>query len=270
MLPTRVFILIIVVCCSLLVSAGTHAQDKAGPAGTPGTWEFFVEPYFWMAGLDGKTAIKGAEASINFSFRDIWEELDVGAQVHLEARKGKWGLFLDATYLQLSNDASGVSPVYGPVSIDVRVRERIVEGGGFYRFLTRSLDSEREISVDALGGLRYISLWGRLDAVVPLAGLDTSPSGTKEWVDPFLGLRLVADITKRLTLALRGDVGGFGVGSHFTYNGSAILGYSFSHTVSAWLGYRILGINYQDGHGPDRFMYDVRMHGPIMGIGFRF
>jgi len=81
---------------------------------------------------------------------------------------------------------------------------------------------------------------------------------------------LVADITKRLTLALRGDVGGFGVGSHFTYNGSAILGYSFSHTVSAWLGYRILGINYQDGHGPDRFMYDVRMHGPIMGIGFRF
>ena len=51
---------------------------------------------------------------------------------------------------------------------------------------------------------------------------------------------------------------------------SAIFGYHFSPMVSAWLGYRILGIDYEDGHGPDKFKYDVTMQGPIVGIGFRF
>ncbi len=258
------------VLLALLLPPAGHGQSALDQKAAPDRWEFFVAPYFWMAGLDGKTTVNGVESNVNFSFSDIWENLDVGAQVHLEGWKGKWGMFLDATYLKLSNDGSGVSPTYGPVDIDVRIEEWIVEGGAFYRFLTRPIDRERRVSVDALGGLRYISLYGRLSAFVPLVGLDTSPSGTKDWVDPFLGLRLMADITKKLAIAVRGDIGGFGVGSHFAYNASAIFGYHFSPMVSAWLGYRILGIDYEDGHGPDKFKYDVTMQGPIIGIGFRF
>jgi len=270
MISRRVAVMTVAVALSLFFTPAAYSQSAPGAKPVPEKWEFFVAPYFWMAGLDGKTTVNGVESNVNFSFSDIWENLDVGAQVHLEGSKGKWGIFLDATYLKLSNDGSGVSPAYGPVDIDVRLEEWIVEGGGFYRFLTRPIDRDRGVSVDALLGLRYISLYGKLSAFVPLVGLDTSPSGTKNWVDPFLGLRLMADITKNLVIALRGDIGGFGVGSHFTYNASAIFGYNFSPMVSAWLGYRILGINYEDGHGPDKFKYDVTMHGPIVGIGFRF
>jgi hypothetical protein len=233
-------------------------------------WQFFVAPYFWMAGLDGKTTVKGVESSTNLSFSDIWENLDVGAQAHVEAWRGKWGMFLDAIYLKLSNDGSGVSPTYGPVDIDVQLKEWIVEGGGFYRLLAHPVDRERMVSLDVLGGLRYISLYGKLSASVPLVGIDSSPSGTKNWVDPFLGLRLMADLTKNLAITVRGDIGGFGVGSHFAYNASAIFGYTISPLVSVWFGYRIMGINYEDGYGPDKFKYDVTMHGPVVGIGFRF
>jgi len=270
MIFPKVVVITIALFFSLLLTPVGHCQSHSNAAPVLDKWEFFVAPYFWMAGLDGKTTVKGVESNVNFSFSDVWENLDIGAQVHLEARKDKWGMFLDATYLKLSNDSSGVSPAYGPVDIDVKMEEWIVEGGGFYRLLTRPIDADRKVYVDALGGLRYISLYGKLSAFVPLVGLDTSPSGTKDWLDPFIGLRFVADITKNLSIAVRGDIGGFGVGSKFTYNASAIFGYSFSPMISGWLGYRILGIDYEDGHGTDKFKYDVTMQGPIMGIGFRF
>jgi hypothetical protein len=40
--------------------------------------------------------------------------------------------------------------------------------------------------------------------------------------------------------------------------------------VSLWLGYRVMGVNYESGSGFDKFKYDVTMYGPITGIVFRF
>jgi hypothetical protein len=67
---------------------------------------------------------------------------------------------------------------------------------------------------------------------------------------------------------LRGDIGGFGVGSKFTWNTSALLGYSVSRVVSVWLGYRALGLDYKSGSGFNKIEFDAIMHGPILGVGF--
>jgi hypothetical protein len=78
------------------------------------------------------------------------------------------------------------------------------------------------------------------------------------------------DIIDRLSVSVRGDIGGFGVGSHFTWNLAAILRYQVSPRVSAGAGYRILDINYSEGTGTRAFRYDVQMRGPVLGLDLHF
>ena len=65
---------------------------------------------------------------------------------------------------------------------------------------------------------------------------------------------------------LRGDVGGFSVGSQFSWNALAAYSFVFSKrdgvTYSGLLGYRALSADYEQGSGRTKYVYDVVMHGP--------
>jgi hypothetical protein len=87
-------------------------------------------------------------------------------------------------------------------------------------------------------------------------------AGTKEWVDPFVGLRGRFNLTDRFYLTARGDVGGFGVGSDLAWNLFGALGYQWSNRCSTELGYRHLVVDYRDGG----FVYDTKTSGLFMGL----
>jgi opacity protein-like surface antigen len=69
---------------------------------------------------------------------------------------------------------------------------------------------------------------------------------------------------------MRGDIGGFGVGSHFTWSVATIVAYQVSEHISLGAGYRMLDINYSDGKGSDQFRFDVQMRGPMLGFAIHF
>ena len=246
-----------------------NAQENSS---TGNAWEFHLIPYFWMAGLDGDTTFKGNKSQVDASFSDILDNLDIGALVHFEAHKDKWGFFLDTNYLKLSADAHVDDPSVGRIDANLEVKQWVIDFGGLYRFGRWILGStgDREMFLELLGGGRYWNLKTELDLNAPLAGLGVNAKVSEDWIDPFIGLRLLAELTPKLSLSVRGDIGGFGVGSDFSWNASAIFGYSFSEMISVWLGYRALGVDYEDGSGPDKFAYDVTMSGPIVGLGFKF
>jgi hypothetical protein len=252
-----------------LVSPWVNAEDESS---SKNKWEFHVIPYFWLASLDGDVTVKGIKSSVNFSGSDVLNMLDYGGEVHMEAWKGKWGFFLDPTFLKLSADGRANIPLVGGIDVDVDLKEWLVEFGGLYTLGRWPLgtDGGKKLSLDVLGGGRYWYMKGKLNADIPLLGFSKKVEKSKDWIDPIVGARLQADLTKKLSLAVRGDIGGFSVGSDFTWNASAILGYHFSQTVSAWLGYRVLGVDYESGSGFSKFKYDVIMHGPIVGLGFSF
>ena len=54
-------------------------------------------------------------------------------------------------------------------------------------------------------------------------------SGTLEWVDPFVGLRVRHELAPGKELQFLGDIGGFGVGSDLTWQ--LFAGYSFDFSV---------------------------------------
>lgn len=113
------------------------------------------------------------------------------------------------------------------------------------------------LSVDFLGGGRFVHLDSGI-TIERLVGVDRS----QDWLDPFLEARLKVDIIDRLSVAVRGDIGGFGAGSHFTWSVATILAYQVSQHISLGAGYRILDINYSEGKGSDKFTFDVQMQGP--------
>ena len=73
---------------------------------------------------------------------------------------------------------------------------------------------------------------------------------------------------------LRGDVGGFDVGSQFAWN--VIGAFSFDLAMrdgilwSGVLGYRALSVDYEKGSGSNKYEYDVLQHGPILGVTAKF
>ncbi len=290
----------------MLFSTGwVHGQDTSASAPGPAVsspekksvtpdqnqWKFEVMPYFWMAGLKGNTTIKGNDISVDMSFGDIWDNLKFGGMMYMEARKDNWGLFLDTTYVSMKGSAEGsrtvsrtVSGPFGRrttelqvellVDADLSLEQLYLELGGFYQLTKiplRELDGGM-LALDVLGGGRYWYLYGDLDAAATLQGNRIvansafSESGSKEWVDPFIGLRARINLTKKLMVVLRGDVGGFGVGSDFSWNASGYLGYSVSEMVNLWAGYKALGVDYKGGS----FAYDMTMQGPSLGVSFRF
>jgi len=68
------------------------------------------------------------------------------------------------------------------------------------------------------GGLRYYDLSAEVKVTGPLG--NTADAETDEsWVDPYLGARLHHPALEAWSLNLSGDIGGFGVGSGFAWQG---------------------------------------------------
>jgi hypothetical protein len=189
-----------------------------------------------------------------------------------EGRKNRWGFVGDALYANLGKSTS--TDVTG-IKIDPTVKLSYLGAGGFYRLGTWDLsqtpaNAVPSVTVDAMAGARYTYLDMKLD----LKGF-RSASGDKAWVDPLVGARAIFDLSERWAASLTGNLGGFGVGSDFTWHAWGLLGYRFSlfskdNNAAVFGGYRALSWDYTDGGGDDKFEWDVTLHGPILGIQIGF
>jgi hypothetical protein len=88
-------------------------------------------------------------------------------------------------------------------------------------------EGKPSLSVDVLAGGRFADL-GSGVTIENLIDIDRSG----DWLDPFLSGRLKLDIIDRLSVTVRRDIGGFGVGSHFSWNMAAILANQASQRIS--------------------------------------
>jgi len=89
-------------------------------------------------------------------------------------------------------------------------------------------------------------------------------------LDPIIVTRVMNDFADRWNYNFRADVGGFGVGSDLTFQLQGYVGYSFSKLFMLSAGYRYLYINYDEGSGSDRMVFDVGEHGWVLKFAFRF
>ncbi len=90
------------------------------------------------------------------------------------------------------------------------------------------------------------------------------------WVDPLVGLNFEVPVSGKWRYTLRGDVGGFGIGSDLTWHALTKFTYHPSERFGWYLGYRVIAYDYEDGQDRNYQRYDLRQHGPGAGIAISF
>jgi hypothetical protein len=112
------------------------------------------------------------------------------------------------------------------------------------------------------------------DGLVVSGNTALASSGAVQWIDPIIGARLRHSPAVGEELSVRGDVGGFGAGSKFTWQVLAAYNWRLCQqgwlTLDGYLGYRALSVDYEDGEGVNRYEYDVVQQGPVIGVTGRF
>jgi hypothetical protein len=103
-------------------------------------------------------------------------------------------------------------------------------------------------------------------AVTINAKLDQTISRNDYWLDPYVGLRGRYNFNKTYYTAVRGEIGGFGVGADLMWEVEAVVGLNWSRSIFTEIGYRALGSNFEDNN----FRFDTVMHGPQITTGITF
>ena len=86
------------------------------------------------------------------------------------------------------------------------------------------------------------------------------------WFDPYVGLRGRYNFNKTVYTAVRGEIGGFGVGADLMWQVEGVIGINLTRSVFTEIGYRALGADFRDNN----FVFDVVLHGPQITTGITF
>jgi len=264
-------------------------------------WTFSATPYVWVTLLNGSTTVKGRTVDVDVGFNDLMDLVrnseipkDLFAIMgYFEARKGRLSLFADLVYMKIAVGA-GMTRSRGVDALNATVG---VSAGLKYEMFIAEMAAAYELArwgatgapgsgtaVDVFAGAR--AWWQKADASLTATATvnifdltrnadgTLSASSTVSWVDPLIGLRLRHQFAPGWNFVASGDIGGFNVGSKFTWQALATLNYDFyvhnNVTWSGMVGYKALAVDYSKGSGLSQFVYDMTMHGPIIGVTARF
>jgi hypothetical protein len=211
----------------------SRAEDTVAPANQ---WTVSFTPYGWTPFLNGDQTVKGRTVSIDVTPIEVLEHLERAPWMsYAEARKGPLALYNDLFYANLGIDASAAR-TFGKAalsaSLGVDVEQAIIELGGAYEIAKWRSGGGSSTAIDILGGARY---WYQDMAIhLDLAAAGVEPgglniradhaiarAGSVDWVDPVVGGRIRHQLAPGQKLVLRADIGGFDVGSQFSWNALA-------------------------------------------------
>jgi hypothetical protein len=261
-------------------------------------WEFRVTPYAWAPSVNGDVTVRGQTAEIDMSFWDLFDSGSSGAELdslaalmgYLEARNGRWGIYGDLVWGKFDFSGDAVKQRNPIANLNVSARARagldyeitMAESGVTYE-VARWAGTSSATAFDLLGGARYwnqeLDLSLAVDASVDLGNLGlqrsgslaVARSGTLDWVDPFVGFRVRHELAPGSELQFLGDIGGFGVGSDLTWQLFAGYGFDFwQSNLHGVIGYRALAVDYTNDSSANRNNLDLILHGPVIGLSFRW
>ena len=222
-------------------------------------WRGAVTPYLFLARLDGSVSAGRLGNDISVPAGTLLDELEFAAAGRFEVGKGHWTGLFDVNYLALGDQAD--LPLGGRLDVDIDMLT-------FEAALAYRLGSQ-DSGLDILGGIRYVrqNFKGNRTGGV---GAGRMRQFTPDWVDPIVGIRFRHELSPRTFLLLRGDIGGFGAGSEFSWNIEAGGEFRFTRHLGLQILFKALDLDYQEGSGPSFYEYDVVSPGVVLAFPIRF
>jgi hypothetical protein len=223
---------------------------------------WFYQSYMtlWAASINGTVGKNETQTDIDVSFDDILDKTDVAFGLNFEAGKGPWSVIFFGQYMKLKSDGT----TRNGNDADVEADFLLIDAAFSYQLWETSFGDHEKLAIDGLVGIRWTYLKLQVDINQgPLAGF--SRDRDVDWVDPYVGARARWYISREWEVEASATIGGFGVGSDTAWSALVLGEYRFSQKFSAVLGYRAFGWDYDD-----QIIWDVTMHGPVLGISFRW
>ena len=233
------------------ISAGTVTGQELVPSS--GEAYFSITPYLWLVNIGMDATIGSRELETDISTSDIFQNLQFGAMGYIEAGKGGWGVFVEPVYAALSDDVTVEVPVAGERELSWDLDQLWLDFG-----VVRQVHR----NVWILGGARYFML--DTDIVIG-DDLENDSSGISTW-NGFVGGRIIAPLSQKTQLAVRGDVG-FGE-SDTNGRFRAAIAYFHSPSWATALGFDYRKDDYEvEGERVD-YALDTDWYGAVLGLTY--
>ncbi|SPF39034.1 exported hypothetical protein [Syntrophobacter sp. SbD1] len=286
------------VCIGLLtttvfpvVAQDAPAPDKSGEhLKGYDDWHFSVNLGEWAPPFQGSVTAKGQTSPVDLTLYDLLKSIYVAEFAidgRFEVSKGPWGVLIDGVYFKANQSAMAQKsiniPILDPPPFTIQGRADVT---GVYSVGESALSYDvyaspclvanmPALTVGILGGARYTYFRTVVDLEVsgsgPLGLTRTFQSDkTADWVDPFVGWRVLYRPTEKWTTSIKTEFGGFGVGSEFIFNIDVEAKYHINKCLFVNFGLDTLYTDYATGSGNDKFAYNMWNCGPFFGVGVEF
>lgn len=274
-----------------------HPRFTETERAAPGGWSIKLTPYLWAINVNGSSTLRGETVATDATIIDAITKssaFPAAAMGRVEVSNGPWSAYGDMAWARLR--FAGATLILRSPFADValatsaaahlRQTMAIAEAGVGYELARWKLSGmpNAVTTLDAYAGARYgyIGLNLSLEALgaiqselldlqrVGAASVQTT--GRLQWVDPLVGLRMRHAIAPGQNFELRGDIGGFGVGTKFSWQ--AVGAYAPEFDVDGWkvgglIGYRALSVDYSKTVSGYENGFNEIMHGPMVGVSLR-
>lgn len=233
-------------------------------------WKIKVAPYIWALNMNGRVGVGRAVAHVDQSFSDILKQLNFAGMIAVDVQKNRFGLYGNAIYAILSDEAS-----FRSISAKTHNKFGIFGAGIFYQVWQYQNDNvPNKIILQPYIGLRYTTNITTVTIESPIDRIrDTS---NQSWTDPLIGMQAIFHFTNAWRALLGADIGGTNGRTHYSYSWLALLGYHpqmMCFDTTFYLGYRALDQHYETGKTRDgfkRYDWNMKLYGPILGVLFTF
>ena len=226
-------------------------------------WQQTLVVYVMGAALDGDAYVGPLQVPVDLSISDVFDSLEFGAMAAYRVTNERWSFTGDFTFMGLGG--TGTSPRLGLVKGDVDIDQTT-----FMATVGRRLNP----GLEALFSLGYVDL--STDVKVTSTGaqglVNANASTSADWIDPLIGLQYNVPFAGDWRFNLRGDIGGFGVGSDFTYQLLTNVRWQANDRFGVAFGYRVIAFDYEDGKKDSASYqrYDLVEQGPFVGVTIDF
>jgi hypothetical protein len=258
-------------------------SDNAAAQAPGNETKFVVAPYLWLPSINGTLKYGPPSGSsgrpgVEIGPNDYLTDLEFAFMITGEMRKGRWSVYSDFIYVNVSAEASQIRSInFGGSTVNTSLSagvETSIQGevftlvGGYQFFRYPSF------TLDGFAGLRYFGLqtetsW-RLTATVagPGAGQTFPASGdvskNADLFDGIVGIRgRFIEPNTPWSFPYYLDIGTGS--SSLTWQAMAGISYSFK-SLDVGLFYRHLSFD----QSSDEFVQDFSFSGPALGAIFRF
>jgi hypothetical protein len=273
------FLLATILLLASIVLAGTESYDPKSTAPiqtqageTPAPLEIRIGIPGWISGMSGDFGVRGIVSPLDVKFTDILERLDqIPIVLSAYVRYHRWEFFGDGQYLKLSDSVTLPGLLFDRA--DIEVKSAFVEAFVGYRLI----NCEKGV-LSLFAGARYNYMSGDLqisdnsDPRFPILrqGLgipdNLRVSGSKEWVDPVIGIGGKVRVANPVSVYAKGDIGGFGAASDFTWQVGGGLEFQITRWLYSDVGWRYLKYDYTSGG----FTNKTELNGPYIETGIKF